>query len=110
MSEPSDVNKFFTELSGLAADMEDLRKRNEQLQQEVNYWKIEATHDHDRWNRCLEDMDKMTKEQATFRAEVKKLMELGFDMAGHLPDTDPANDMYWMYQQQYKRILDNHKL
>lgn len=58
---PSDTKRFFDELSGLAADIEDLRKKNEHLQHEVNYWRIEAQTDHDRWLRAMEENDKLRK-------------------------------------------------
>ena len=60
--EPSETNKFFNELKGLAEDMESLRKENEALRHEVKYWRIEAQTDHARWLRCLEDLEKMRKE------------------------------------------------
>lgn len=60
--EPSETKKFFDELKGLADDMESLRKENESLRHEVKYWRIEAQTDHDRWLRCLYNLEMMRKE------------------------------------------------
>jgi uncharacterized coiled-coil DUF342 family protein len=59
---PSETKKFFDELKGLAEDMETLRNKNQALENEVKYWRIEAQTDHARWLRCLEDLEKMRKE------------------------------------------------
>lgn len=60
--EPSETKKFYDELKGLAEDMETLRKDNERLKHEALYWRIEAQTDHDRWLRCLEDLENLRKE------------------------------------------------
>lgn len=60
--EPSETKKFYDELKGLAEDMETLRKDNERLKHEALYWRIEAQTDHARWLRCLEDLEKLRKD------------------------------------------------
>ena len=47
-------------------DMKKLKAENELLKGQVNYWKVEAECDHGRWQRCLEDMEKLRKEVAYY--------------------------------------------
>ena len=55
-------------------DMKKLKAENELLKGQVNYWKIEAECDHGRWQRCLEDMDKLRKEVAYFQMRHNELV------------------------------------
>jgi len=72
--EPSETNKFFNELKGLAEDMEALRKDNERLKNEVLYWRVEAQTDHDRWLRVLEDLEQVRKAGASLSKEAMVVM------------------------------------
>lgn len=55
-------------------DMKKLKAENELLKGQVNYWKIEAECDHGRWQRCLEDMEKLRKEVAYYNMRHKELV------------------------------------
>ena len=55
-------------------DMKKLKADNELLKGQVNYWKIEAECDHGRWQRCLEDMEKLRKEVAYFKMRHDELV------------------------------------
>ena len=55
-------------------DMKKLKAENEVLKGQVNYWKIEAECDHGRWQRCLEDMEKLRKEVAYYNMRHKELV------------------------------------
>jgi FtsZ-binding cell division protein ZapB len=55
-------------------DMKKLKAENELLKGQVNYWKIEAECDHGRWQRCLEDMEKLRKEVAYFQMRHNELV------------------------------------
>jgi hypothetical protein len=59
----------------LAKDtMKKLKAENEVLKGQVNYWKIEAECDYGRWQRCLEDMEKLRKEVAYYQMRHKELV------------------------------------
>jgi uncharacterized protein YeeX (DUF496 family) len=59
----------------LAKDtMKKLKAEVELLKGQVNYWKIEAECDHGRWQRCLEDMEKLRKEVAYFHMRHAELV------------------------------------
>ena len=72
--EPSETNKFFNELKGLGEDMDSLRKENERLKHECLYWRIEAQTDHDRWLRCLADLEQVRKAGASLSKEAMVVM------------------------------------
>jgi cell division protein FtsB len=55
-------------------DMNKLKAENEVLKGQVNYWKIEAECDHGRWQRCLEDMEKLRKEVAYYHMRHAELV------------------------------------
>jgi len=45
------------EIKELKELVEKLKKENQILERRVNYWKIEANCDHERWIRTLEHLD-----------------------------------------------------
>lgn len=49
-------------------------KSKSSLEQELNYWRIEAQTDHDRWLRTLEENDKLRKAGAVLSKEVMVTM------------------------------------
>jgi len=55
-------------------DIKKLKAENELLKGQVNYWKVEAECDHGRWQRCLEDMEKLRKEVAYYNMRHKELL------------------------------------
>lgn len=70
----SDTKKFYDELKGLAEDMEALRADNERLKNECLYWRIEAQTNHDRWLRCLADLEQVRKAGASLSKEAMVVM------------------------------------
>lgn len=44
-------------------DYAKLKAEVERLEQQVQYWKIEAECDHGRWLRCLEELETLRKKQ-----------------------------------------------
>jgi FtsZ-binding cell division protein ZapB len=46
----------------LGNKVRELSRENQRLKEQVNYWQIEASTDHARWLRCLEDIDRLRKE------------------------------------------------
>lgn len=59
MSEPT--NSYFMTRPQLVNYTKRLETEVEKLTQEANYWRIEATTDHDRWLRVLEDNERLRK-------------------------------------------------
>lgn len=59
----------------LAKDtMKKLKSENELLKGQANYWKLEAECHHGRWQRCLEDMEKLRKEVAYYHMRHNELI------------------------------------
>jgi hypothetical protein len=51
----------------LGNQVRELSRENQRLKEQVNYWQIEASTDHARWLRCLEDIDRLRKESNATR-------------------------------------------
>jgi uncharacterized coiled-coil DUF342 family protein len=106
MSPQSDTNKFFNELKGIAEDIDSMRNQIEMMKHEVNYWRIEAQTDHDRWLRVLsenEDLRKEVKRLTEFttktiipneilQAEVERLNSIIISGGAVVPDAKPFEE------------------
>lgn len=44
-------------VNNLLSEIDKLKDENEKLKRLVNYWKIEANVDHERWTRTLEQLE-----------------------------------------------------
>lgn len=66
MSDPKDYADLLgctmVVLDDMRVENARLKEEVERLQQQVNYWRIEAQTDHSRWLRCLEDLEKLRNE------------------------------------------------
>lgn len=50
-----------SQLGEQSAEIADLKSKIKLLEQQVNYWRIEAEVDHGRWQRCLEDLEHLRR-------------------------------------------------
>ena len=70
----SELSAQLDAVSCQLVERDDLKAENELLKGQVNYWKIEAECDHGRWQRCLEDMEKLRKEVAYYHMRHAELV------------------------------------
>jgi uncharacterized coiled-coil DUF342 family protein len=106
MSPQSDTNKFFNELKGIAEDIDSMRNQIEMMKHEVNYWRIEAQTDHDRWLRVLSENEELRKEvkrltefttktiipNEILQAEVERLNSIIISGGAVVPDAKPFEE------------------
>lgn len=55
------ILRLGNECRALADENKILKSKIEMLERQVNYWRIEANVDHDRWLRSLEEIDHIRK-------------------------------------------------
>ena len=58
----AEKQRLDAEVAALVDNQTPLAAEVVRLEQQVNYWRIEAETDNARWLRCLEDMEKLRKE------------------------------------------------